>query len=215
MLDIMNRGGEFMWLILLVSIASVAVAGERAYVLWYRYRLDAEQFFAQVMSFLESSKIGRAIELCGTQVEHPVAEVLKEGLLRANDGEKNMERALESAMIKVVPKVSRRIAYLSMFANVATLLGLLGTIVGLIEAFKGVAQADAAVKQDILSKGIAVAMFTTAFGLIAAIPSMIAYSVLQARQNVILSQVQSSATDLLKYFALNKKQPSAPGHTQR
>jgi biopolymer transport protein ExbB/TolQ len=93
------------------------------------------------------------------------------------------------------------VAYLATFANVATLLGLLGTVMGLIDAFHGISEADAAAKQEILSKGIAVAMLTTAFGLVTAIPALLSYAVLQARQNTLLAQTEAKATELLSYLA--------------
>ena len=210
MLEVMHRGGGFMWVILVVSVIALALIIERTYVLWFRYRLNADLLLNQIIAFVEEKKLSRALELCSLEGRHPLAEVLKSGLMSADQADLDIQRAIEAATIRVMPDVTRRVAYLSMLANVSTLLGLLGTIMGLIEAFRGVAQADAAAKQDILSKGIAVAMFTTAFGLLAAIPSLVAYTVLQSRQQSLLAQIESKATDLFNYLSARNRGVSRP-----
>ena len=208
MLDVMQRGGPFMWVILAVSVVALAIIVERTWVLWLRYRLDAGRLLDEVVGLVEEKKLSRALELCNVRSGHPLPEVLKAGLVKANESDRDIQRALETAMLRVMPRVTRRVGYLSLLANVSTLLGLLGTIMGLIEAFRGVAAADAATKQDILSKGIAVAMFTTAFGLIAAIPAMIAFTVLQNRQSALLSELEEKASALFEYLsARNRRLP--------
>lgn len=209
MLDVMQRGGGFMWVILVASVVALALIIERAYVLWFRYRLNADEFINQIVGYLEEKKFSRAIEACTVEDAHPLAEVIKAGLMKANESDKDIQRAMEAATMRVLPDITKRVNYLSMLANVSTLLGLLGTVMGLIESFRGVAQADAAAKQDILSKGIAVAMFTTAFGLIAAIPAIVAYSILQNRQGELLGQIESKATDLFNYLSARNRRLAA------
>lgn len=201
MLDFMIKGGPFMWVILAASIASLAIVIERVYILWFRFRLDPEHLRSQIMSYVDDKKYSRAVEVCDVEGGHPLAQVLKAGLLKANESDKDIQRAMEAETLKAAPKITKRIPYLSMLANVSTLLGLLGTIQGLVQAFEGVAQADAAAKQDILAKGISVAMYTTAFGLLAAIPSIVAYTLLQSRQNSMLGQLESVATDVFNYLS--------------
>jgi biopolymer transport protein ExbB/TolQ len=205
MFDVMQRGGPFMWIIFSASMVALALIIERTYFLWFRYRMNADQFVNQIIGYLEEKKFSRAIEACNVEAGHPLADVLKAGLMKANESDKDIQRAMEAATMKAVPLVSKRVPYLGMIANVSTLLGLLGTIMGLIESFKGVAQADAAAKQDILSKGIAVAMFTTAFGLVAAIPAMISFTILQSRQNTVISTIETKATDLFNYLSARNR----------
>ena len=201
MFDILNRGGGFMWLILVTSIISITLIIERTYVLWFRYKLDPRRLLDQIKGYLDEGKFARAIELCEAEKKHPLAQVLKAGLLKADESERRIQRAMETAASDVMPVVTKRVNYLQILANFPTLLGLLGTIVGLIEAFKGVAVADAAAKQEILSKGISVAMFTTAFGLIGAIPSVISYAVLQNRQNALLAEIENRSNELFNHLA--------------
>ncbi|MBI3179441.1 MAG: MotA/TolQ/ExbB proton channel family protein [Deltaproteobacteria bacterium] len=201
MLEFMEKGGMFMWPILACSVFALAIMAERAFALWLRFRLNAEQFLNQIIGYLEEKKFSRAIEVCNVEGKHPLAEVLKSGLMKANESDREIQRAMETTTLKVSGKVTARISYLSMLANASTLLGLIGTIQGLIQSFAGIASADAAAKQDILSKGIAVAMYTTFFGLLVAIPNVIAYSILTNRQNSLLTQIEVTATDLFNYLS--------------
>lgn len=213
MFDVMQRGGDFMWVILATSIIGAALIIERAYTFWIRYRMNPDHFFNEVMSYLGDGHFSRAIEACNVEAGKPLPEVLKAGLLKANESDKEIQRAMESATIKTVPNVTKRMSFLPMLGNVATLLGLLGTIMGLIEAFKGVAAADAAAKQDILSKGIAVAMFTTAFGLVTAIFIIVGHAILHSRQTAILTAIEDKATEMFNYLSeRNRKlRKSSPG----
>lgn len=201
MFELMNRGGDFMWIILGVSILGATIVAERAYAYWIRFRLDGSALFLQAIDNVREGKLSSAIEVCNVQKGKPLADVLKAGLLKANAPDKDLQRTLESAAGKAVPKITARMSFLPMLGNVATLLGLLGTILGLIDSFRGVAQADAAAKQEILSKGIAVAMFTTAFGLVAAIFIIVCHSVLHNRQTAILTQIEDHASDLFNFLS--------------
>lgn len=205
---LMQRGGPLMWAILFVSLFTVAFIIERVFVLWFRYRLDIDQFVDHLIDLIDDQKFSRALEVCSAEERHPFARIAKAGLLRASASDREIQRAMEAAALTEYPAVTKRTAYLAMFANVATLLGLLGTVMGLIEAFHGVAEADAAAKQEILSKGIAVAMFTTAFGLMTAIPAIISYAVLQSRQSMLLAQVEAKATELLGYLVEKSRSAS-------
>lgn len=201
MIDWLNKGGPFMYVILSVSFVSMALIIERAYVLWFKYRINAAQFLGHILSFVDADNYTRAIEVCNLRPDHPLAVVLKAGLLKANRGDKEIQRSLEEAATKQMPKLQKRTGYLSMLSNVSTLLGLLGTIFGLIEAFSGIGASDAAQKQDILAKGISTAMGTTAFGLIVAIPTMIAFSVLSSRQNRLADDIEEGSITLYNRIA--------------
>ena len=199
--DVIQRGGTMMWVILAVSLVTAAFIGERVYVLWVSLRLNMDHFVDQLIDFLDQQQMSRALELCTAHERHPFGNVAKAGLLKANMPDREIQRAMEAAALRAYPIVTRRVGYLSMLANVATLMGLLGTVFGLIEAFRGVSEADAAAKQEILSKGIAMAMSTTAFGLIIAIVAVVASAILQSRQGRLIAEIEAKATDLLNYLA--------------
>ena len=200
-----SRSGIWMFLILMVSVYIVTIVVERAYALWFRFKIDASQILSRIISFVDSNNYSRAIEVCNSRQNHPMCMVLKSGLLKANRSDVEIRRAIEQATMKVAPQIQKRTPYLATLANVATLLGLLGTIVGLIMAFEGVEMASAAKKQEVLARGISLAMNTTAFGLIVAIPTTIAHAVLSARQNSLLDTIEDSAMTLFNHLSAKNR----------
>src|SRR5210317_1408312 len=103
MLSFFTQGGPFMYPILVGSIIALAIILERGYVLWFRYRLNAEQFVNQIIGYLEEKNFSRAIEVCNVEAQHPLATVLKAGLMKANESDKDIQRAMEAATMNVVP----------------------------------------------------------------------------------------------------------------
>ena len=200
-----SRSGIWMFLILLVSVYTFTLIVERAYALWFRFKIDASQILSRILSFVDSNNYSRAIEVCNTRQSHPMCVVLKSGLLKANRSDIEIRRALEQTTMKVGPQIQKRTPYLATLANVATLLGLLGTIFGLIMAFEGVEMASAAKKQEVLARGISLAMSTTAFGLIVAIPTTIAHAILSARQNVLMDTIEDSAMTLFNHLSAKNR----------
>ena len=197
LLNLMDRGGPWMWVLLVVLVIGLAIAVERAFALFIRTWLDPNRFLAQVLAHVEGSNFARALEVCNVRSGHPMPRVLKAGLMKANRREREIERAMEEEMLRSIPNLQKRMAYIALFANIATLIGLLGTIMGLIHAFEGVAQASAAARQQMLADGISQAMLTTAMGLITAVPMMIFHTILTARQERIIMSIEQAATSLL------------------
>ncbi len=182
-------GGAFMYVILIVGVFAMAIAFERLFYIVFRANINATAFMAQVQKLIMANNIDRAIKLCNAEPHAALPKVVKAGLTRANRTEKEIENAIEEATLEVGPLIAKRTAYLAMLANVATLTGLLGTIMGLIMAFSAVAKASAETKQTLLANGISVAMYTTAGGLIAAIPTLVLHSIIVNRSNKILDDV--------------------------
>jgi biopolymer transport protein ExbB/TolQ len=113
----------------------------------------------------------------------------------------DFEAAMEESIMEAIPRLEKRTHYLAMFANIATLLGLLGTIIGLIKAFTAVAQVDPSLKAEILSTSISVAMNTTAFGLIVAIPLLFSYTVLQTKTTEIIDSLEMTVVKFVNHLA--------------
>ena len=187
--EMFQEGGGFMYVILLVGVFAMAIAFERLFYIVFRANINATAFMAQVQKLIMANNIDRAIKLCNAEPHAALPRVVKAGLTRANRTEKEIENAIDEATLEVGPQVNKRTAYLAMLANVATLTGLLGTIMGLIIAFKAVAKASAETKQTLLAQGISVAMFTTAGGLMVAIPTLVLHSIITNRSNKILDDV--------------------------
>jgi biopolymer transport protein ExbB len=185
----MKDGGPFMYPILVAGVFAMAVSFERLFYIVFRANINATAFMAQIQKLIMANNIDRAIKLCNAEPHAALPRVVKAGLTRANRTEKEIESAVEEAGLEIAPLINKRTGYLPMLANVATLTGLLGTIVGLVLAFDAVANASAEMKQKLLANGIAVAMYTTAGGLIAAIPTLVLHSIVVTRSNKILDDV--------------------------
>ena len=195
-MDLLAKGGIFMFPILMVSIAALALILERVYTLWFRYRLDEEGFLKGLMHALDEQDFAGALEECARAEKNPLSRVLRAGLLKVHRSDKEIERAMEEEMLRTAPTIRKRIGYLATLGNVATLLGLLGTIFGLIQAFEGVSMADPATKQEILARGISIAMLTTAFGLIVAIPCLLFHAFLQNKAILMIEGLEEKAYTL-------------------
>lgn len=192
----MNDSGVVGWFILLTGVGTMVLVVERARALFLHYGMNAEEFMSRIQTLVLSRKLDEALVLCSQMEKKPLAKAFKTILEKADRDDETIFQAHDIAMSEAVPLYTRRLHYLSMLANVATLLGLLGTIHGLIISFSAVAQADPAAKQHLLANGISVSMYTTALGLAVAIPAMVFYSFLVARQNSLVEQATEKCSKL-------------------
>lgn len=191
-----TEGGWFMHPIALVSVFGLAIVVERFIFLFFKYNINANQFMAQIQKLVMANNIDRAIKLCNAAPSAALPRVIKAGLTRANKGEVEIANAIEEATLDVLPLISKRTPTLQSVANIATLLGLLGTIVGLIEAFAAVATAPPDMKSQMLTAAIAIAMNTTAFGLVVAIPVLVAYVFLNNVAKKIVDEIDQYSVKL-------------------
>ena len=200
-------GGLFMWLILGVLATALAVIVERFHFYYRVCRDDGDDLVAEAARALNKGDTAAARRAIGDR-RPPLNALLGVALDRHLEGFSIVEvrQAVEERAIREVPRLSRRIGYLAMFANVATLAGLLGTIYGLQQSFSSLAVADAAEKAALLAAGISQAMNTTAFGLMVAIPCMIAHAKLTSRQSDLLESLDAGTVRLLNFLA-NRRDP--------
>ena len=202
-----QEGGEFMYFITLSSAFASAVVLERAWVLVVRYRADLDRIGESLTRLFKSGQVGKDdLDVVESQAASPVARMALAALQNGRQDTRTVNDRVQETYLSIVPEVQVRTSYLNMLANVATLLGLLGTIIGLIEAFAGVAAADPSRKQALLASGIAVAMNTTAYGLMVAIPCMVSYTVLSARMNNIMAQVEAVRSRIQSWLAARTAQ---------
>ncbi|MBC8181652.1 MotA/TolQ/ExbB proton channel family protein [candidate division KSB1 bacterium] len=192
-----RAGGPFMYVILVVLITGIAIMVERAIFILGRNRIDNNAFVNRVLEFVQHNNIKSAIEFCSVS-NAALPKVTRAGLEEANKSAADIQNAFELAALAEIPKLEKRTQYLSMIANISTLLGLLGTIFGLISSFEAVSSADASMKATLLSGGISQAMNTTAFGLIAAIPCMIGYSIIQEKTNELIDEINQNVARIYK-----------------
>lgn len=182
-----------MYPILVVMAIGLAIALERLIYL-SRIHGAATKIWLKINPMLKASDFARAKQAVNDS-QNPLARVLAYGFARFKPDVKRelIESAMEEGVMEVMPDLEQRTHYLATLANVATLLGLLGTIIGLIEAFTAVAAADPAEKADLLSASISVAMNTTAFGLVVAIPLLLLHSYLATRTSKLIDTIEMAA----------------------
>jgi biopolymer transport protein ExbB len=193
--------------ILLAGAFATAIMIERFQALFMKYPIhNTQDFFDKLTDLVLRGKVPDAVALCDRHQQKPAARVVKQALLRAHQPESLIEHGLQIAVGEAVKSVQKRTVFLATIANVATLLGLFGTIAGLIQSFEAVGAADAQQKSALLAQGISTAMNATMLGLAVAIPCMIAFSFLMNRTNQLTGDIEQSAVramDMLKqrYYA--------------
>ncbi|MEM7495268.1 MAG: MotA/TolQ/ExbB proton channel family protein [Myxococcota bacterium] len=184
------EGGVWMLPIAFVSVLALAVSVERLYVLLVLYNGDGAKLYEGIAEAVRKGQTRQAMELCEEVSKTPLAQVMERALSRAGEGEEAVQGALDEVTQEVTPAIQRRTGALGVLASLATLLGLLGTVMGLIEAFRVVAEAPPDQKSVLLTKAIAVAMNTTAFGLMVAIPLMFVSLILNGATKKILDEIE-------------------------
>lgn len=200
----------FMYFIALFGAFALAIAVERFYYIMVRSNVNADKFMAEIRKLVAGGNMDRAIALCDKGKQKALPFVVLRGLKRAIESETLDFRAIQNAVdegtLEVIPKLQERTNYLSMFANVATLTGLMGTIYGLIISFQAVSgeAVPEAEKTKVLASGISAAMNTTIFGLMVAIPSLIVYTYLTNRTTKIIDEMDEHLVKLINLITGNR-----------
>jgi biopolymer transport protein ExbB len=200
-------GGIFMYPILLVFAVGLAIAIER-YVTLTRVTSRNQVVWDKVQPLLANGEFDKAREMTSTD-EATISQVLNMGLALqgAVRRREDIEIAMEESMMEIVPRLEKRTPYVALASSIATLLGLLGTIMGLIQAFTAVANANPAEKADLLSASISVAMNTTAFGLMVAIPLLITHAILTSKTGDIVDSLEMATVKALNVFSRRARRP--------
>jgi len=204
-----QKGGFFMHFIAVAFAFGIAFAIERVIRLYSTYYVDGSSFMFEVQKYVLANDLDGAIRLCNGANKAALPRVIKAGLQRASRDDEQIQNAIDAASLEVVPKLERRLNYLSLIANIATLLGLLGTIIGLIHSFGAIAVADASQRQTILANGISEAMNCTAFGLVTAISTMVLHGILTTRATRIIEDIDEFGVKLLDLLSARKYRHSS------
>jgi biopolymer transport protein ExbB len=202
-------GGIFMYPILLVLAIGLAIALER-YIYLTVSKSNNRRMMSKIMPLLQRGDYKQAFAVA-SKSNHAVSRMLSMGLSRFKSASNrdDIETAMEESMMEVIPRLEKRTHYLATFANLATLLGLLGTIIGLIHAFTSMAQVDPTQKATILSTSISVAMNTTAFGLMVAIPLLLIHAVLQTKTTEIVDSLEMAVIKFVNLLMQRKSVSNA------
>ena len=199
--EFFTTGGPFMIPILLVFAIGVAISFERYITLTIVTRKN-RRIWDQVKPLLDKGDFDEARTMTAED-ESTISQVLSMGLSLqgAVHRRDDIEIAMEESMMEIVPRLEKRTPYVALASSIATLLGLLGTIMGLIQAFTAVANANPAEKADLLSASISVAMNTTAFGLMVAIPLLVIHAVLTSKTGDIIDSLEMATVKSLNIFS--------------
>jgi biopolymer transport protein ExbB len=205
LVSFIRDGGWFMYPILFVGAIGFAIAIER-YVKLSLVRSANRKMWDQLHPVLVDGDFDKARSLTADDTS-TISQLLGLGLARQGTVRRreDIEIAMEEGMMEIIPQLEKRTGYIALFSNIATLLGLLGTIIGLIDAFNAVANANPAEKADLLSASISVAMNTTAFGLIVAIPLLIVHAYLNARTGEIVDSLEMASVKTLNIISGTSK----------
>jgi biopolymer transport protein ExbB/TolQ len=189
----------FMWAILVTGVFSISIIIERFIYLQTKSGVRSESFIKDVLQNIVKDDIGAALKLCEKGKRMALANVIKAGLDEANTGAERIRNAIDEGMLKIIPLLEKRTGYLAVIGNVATLLGLLGTVYGLIMSFAAVGRPgiDAAQKSELLASGIATAMNSTFTGLSVAISAIMVYAFLKAKTQKIIDELDEYSVRVL------------------
>jgi biopolymer transport protein ExbB len=190
-------GGVFMYPIVVVFAIGAAIAIER-WIYLTKASISNKALWKQVTPYIKAGKFNEAVSLT-SKSKAAIATILGYGLKRSATAKRrdDIEKAMEESLMEVMPRLEKRTHYLATFANIATLLGLLGTIIGLIRAFTAVSGANPAEKADLLSASISVAMNTTAFGLMVAIPLLLVHTLLMTKTTELVDSLEMASVKFL------------------
>ena len=199
--EFFTTGGVFMVPILLVFAVGLAISIERYITLTMVTRRN-RRMWNQVKPLLDEGRFDQAREMTAED-DSTISQVLGMGLSLqgAVHRRDEIEIAMEESMMEIVPRLEKRTPYVALASSIATLLGLLGTIMGLIQAFTAVANANPAEKADLLSASISVAMNTTAFGLMVAIPLLVIHAILTSKTGDIIDSLEMATVKSLNIFS--------------
>lgn len=200
--ELMEQGGILMWPILATSIAALAIALER-FISLRRARIDTREFMDTMRQVLRRGRVQEAIEICD-EANAPLARMMKAGLLIHDRAKEDIREAIEDAGHLEIPRLERYLAALATCVNVAPLLGLLGTVQGMIRVFSVIQQRQGQVVPADLAGGISNALLTTAAGLCVAIPTLVVYNYFVTRVDNLVVEMELSASELVDLLNRNR-----------
>jgi biopolymer transport protein ExbB/TolQ len=200
----------YMYAIAFVAAFALAIAIERAYYIIVRSNINAAKFMAEIRKLVRAGEYKKALALCEAAPDKALPQVVGAGLRKVADSEstdfRSIQNSVDEGTLEVIPRLQERTGFLAMLANVSTLLGLMGTIWGLILSFRSVSSAgiDAAEKARMLAAGISAAMNTTLFGLAVAIPAILIYTFLHNKTAKIIDEIDEHTVKLINLITGNR-----------
>jgi biopolymer transport protein ExbB len=206
-----QMGGWAMYIILFWMICAIAVIAERAVYL-YGSSINKDVFLATMQKCILAGDVAKAVKMCSA-ANAPLARIVQAGLVKVNRPDEEVQAAMDEGALKEMPKINKRTGYLAMYANLAMLSGLFGTIVGLIKAFGAVGgeSVDPSQKARILAEGISEAMNCTAFGLLSAICALVGFAVLNGKTQALEDDINEASVQVLNLVVSNRQKVNLQG----
>jgi biopolymer transport protein ExbB/TolQ len=198
-----EKGGANMFVILATGIFMFGVIIERTVVLYFQSNPNKEDFVRILTKYILVGDLRQALKVCSSS-KFPLAKILQAGLMKAKESDEAVQAAMDEAALRELPRIEKRVGFLAVIGNAAVLMGLLGTIFGLIRSFGAVAEADASSKATELAAGISEAMYNTAFGLAVAIASSLAYAIFQAKSQQLVDDINETTVSVLNLITNNR-----------
>lgn len=198
-----QAGGFFMYFILAFGILTIAFIIERFIALYATFKQAPKDFRKNILGFIAQGDFKSAqdyIDMSAGQTSLGKITSIACKMRSAGAGDEALQARMDEQLSKEISSYDQRTGFLAMFGNVSTLFGLLGTVTGLISSFAGVAAASPVERANLLSQGISEALNSTAFGLVAAIPALVAYAIFQNRTEKIISSLTEQASELYHDF---------------
>lgn len=202
---LIEHGGFAAYLIFFSGLVLAIVGIERLVALFFKMSFDVKVSVENIRSLILEKRYTDALQICNKQPHAPEMSVIKAGLTAVENGREAMKSALGGAVLEISHKCETRVSYLALIANVATLLGLLGTISGLIKTFASIANADAAEKARMLGAGISEAMYSTAAGLGVGILAMVVHTICTAKADSIIGNAQDAGLKLVTWIEQSER----------
>jgi biopolymer transport protein ExbB len=206
----LEHGGWVMYTNIVVLVTVLAIIVERFIYILFKGQINAKGLLEQLRKLIQANNVDRAIRLCGS-TNAPLLRLAKSGLVQVHRGEEAIANSIEEALVETSPEVKKRISSLWSLANIAVLVGLFGTVLGLIKAFAAVAGADPAKKQEMLAIGISEALHNTALGLGIAVVSIIFHLVLSGMSKKIVLDLESFSMKLENFLVLHARAQASGG----
>ena len=200
-----KNGGFAAWLILLSALFLVAFGFERLFTLFVRMSFNVVGSMDSIRANILEKRYTEALQVCNIQPKAPELSVIKAGLTAMENGREAMKSSLGAAVLEITHKCETRIGYIALIANVATLLGLLGTISGLIKTFASIANASPAEKGVMLGNGISEAMYSTASGLLVGIMAMVVHTLCTSKVDDIVGSAQDAGLKLITWVEQSER----------
>ncbi|MBM3888412.1 MAG: MotA/TolQ/ExbB proton channel family protein [Verrucomicrobia bacterium] len=208
MITLFAKGGVLMWLIALCSVVGVAIFIERL-LLYHRLTINTHEFIEGIKNALRRNALVEALSICD-ETPGPVAKVVKAAITKYDRSREEIQDAIEDVGLNEVPRLEKNLVGLATVAHVAPLIGLLGTVVGLISCFRVIVEKGSFVHVADMADGVWMALLNSAGGLAVAIPAYIAYNYLVSRVDVLVLDMERAATEILSFLTSSEK----PGNNQ-